>query len=276
MQSKAKDVTTYIEEAPVERQEVLRRLRELCLAELTGFEETMDYAGASYKRNGEVEVGFASQKHFIGLYILRTDVMAAHKDRLHGKGISVGKGAIRYSKPERIDFDVVCLFVQRGKALELAFECRVAFRVEASRYPTQFGRQLFLPLCLRSDLATNLRQFLHRGLAPRDLSLEFIHLLPQCLALLLELLELRLHAVELFQSCGEVFSVHRDGLELLIEAVVHRAIMLAEGPLARGAHAVIPEVNDAIAMGFDVLVLRPQGVTLRDGFLAVPYPFRVP
>lgn len=107
MQSKAKDVTTYIEEAPVERQEVLRRLRELCLAELTGFEETMDYAGASYKRNGEVEVGFASQKHFIGLYILRTDVMAAHKDRLHGKGISVGKGAIRYSKPERIDFDVV-------------------------------------------------------------------------------------------------------------------------------------------------------------------------
>lgn len=107
MQSKAKDVNTYLEAAPVERQEVLRHLRELCLAELTGFEETMDYGGPSYKRNGQVEVGFASQKHFIGLYILRTDVMAAHKDRLHGKGISVGKGAIRYSKTERIDFDVV-------------------------------------------------------------------------------------------------------------------------------------------------------------------------
>src|ERR671912_545608 len=107
MQSKAKDVNTYLEAAPVERQEVLRRLRELCLAELTGFEETMDYGGPSYKPNGEVEVGFASQKHFIGLYILRTDVMAAHKDRLHGQGISVGKGAIRYSKTERIDFDVV-------------------------------------------------------------------------------------------------------------------------------------------------------------------------
>ena len=107
MQSKAKDVTTYIQEASAERQDFLRRLRELCLAELTGFEESMDYGGPSYKRNGEVEVGFASQKHFIGVYILRTDVMAAHKERLQGKGISAGKGAIRYSKPERIDFEVV-------------------------------------------------------------------------------------------------------------------------------------------------------------------------
>jgi len=107
MQSEAKDVTTYIEEAPAERQEALHRLRELCRTLLTGFEESMDYGGPSYKRNGEVEVGFASQKHFIGLYILRTDVMAAHRDELKGKGISVGKGAIRYSKPEHIDFNVV-------------------------------------------------------------------------------------------------------------------------------------------------------------------------
>jgi hypothetical protein len=57
--------------------------------------------------NGMGKIGFASQKHFIGLYILRTDVMNAHKDQLKGKGISVGKGAIRYSKPERIDFGVV-------------------------------------------------------------------------------------------------------------------------------------------------------------------------
>ena len=107
MQSKAKDVTAYIEEASAEHQEALRRLRGLCIVHLTGFEETMEYGGPSYKRNGEVEVGFASQRHFIGLYILRTDVMAAHKDRLQGKGISVGKGAIRYSRPERIDFEVV-------------------------------------------------------------------------------------------------------------------------------------------------------------------------
>lgn len=107
MQSKVRDVTAYLEEVPFERREALTRLRELCRVLLTDFEETMDYGGPSYKRNGVVEVGFASQKNFIGLYILRTDVMKAHRDLLQGKGISVGKGAIRYSKPERIDFNVV-------------------------------------------------------------------------------------------------------------------------------------------------------------------------
>jgi uncharacterized protein YdhG (YjbR/CyaY superfamily) len=107
MQSKARDVTTYIAESPAERQGALTRLRELCLELLTRFEETRAYSGSSYKRNGEVEVGFASQKHFIGLYILRTDVVNAHRHQLQGKGISAGKGAIRYSRPERIDFDVV-------------------------------------------------------------------------------------------------------------------------------------------------------------------------
>jgi len=107
MQSKAKDVSTYIKEAPAERQEALTRLRDLCLAELTGFEEAMPYGGPTYSRGGVAEVGFASQKHFIGLYILRTDVMNAHKHLLTGKGVSFGKGAIRYSRSERIDFDVV-------------------------------------------------------------------------------------------------------------------------------------------------------------------------
>jgi uncharacterized protein YdhG (YjbR/CyaY superfamily) len=107
MQSNAKDVATYIKEAPAERQEALIRLRDLCRTLLTGFEESMDYGGPSYKRNGEVEAGFASQKNFIGLYILRTDVMNAHKDLLKVKGVSVGKGAIRYSRPEKIDFGVV-------------------------------------------------------------------------------------------------------------------------------------------------------------------------
>jgi hypothetical protein len=56
-----------------------------------------------------VEVGFASQKNFIGLYTLfvRTDVMNSHRDRRKGKCIRVGKGAIRYAPPARIDFSVV-------------------------------------------------------------------------------------------------------------------------------------------------------------------------
>lgn len=107
MQSSAKTVTAYLKEVPAERKAALKQLRDLCRTKLTDFEETMDYGGPSYKRNGEVEVGFASQKHFIGVYILRTDVMNAYKHLLTGKGVSFGKGCIRYSKPERIDFGLV-------------------------------------------------------------------------------------------------------------------------------------------------------------------------
>ena len=104
MQSSAKTVTAYLREVPPERKAALTKWRDLCRAELTDFEEAMEYGGPTYSRNGEVEVGFASQKNFIGLYILRTDVMNTHKEQLKGKGVSIGKGAIRYSKPERIDF----------------------------------------------------------------------------------------------------------------------------------------------------------------------------
>jgi len=107
MQSNAKDVDAYLKEVPAERLEALNKFRDLCSTHLTGFEESMAYGGPTYSRNGEVEVGFASQKHFIGLYILRTDVMNAHKDQLTVKGVTFGKGAIRYSKPERIDLNVV-------------------------------------------------------------------------------------------------------------------------------------------------------------------------
>ena len=107
MQSQARDVTTYLEEVPVERKAALVQLRRQCLTALKGFEESMRYGGPCYSRNGVVEVGFASQKHFIGLYILRTDVMKKYKDLLKIKGVSLGKGCIRYSRPEKIDFEVV-------------------------------------------------------------------------------------------------------------------------------------------------------------------------
>jgi len=107
MQSTAKDVTAYLEEVPDDRKAALKELRRLCLAALKGFEESMMYGGPVYSRNGVAEVGFASQKHFIGLYILRTDVMNVHRDMLNIKGVSLGKGCIRYSKPEKIDFKIV-------------------------------------------------------------------------------------------------------------------------------------------------------------------------
>ncbi len=107
MQSTAKNVTEYLLEVPAERAPALTKLREMCCTLLDGFEESMRYGGPAYSRNGEVEVGFASQKNFIGLYILRKDVMDAYKDLLKVKGVSFGKGSIHYSSPDKIDFTVV-------------------------------------------------------------------------------------------------------------------------------------------------------------------------
>ena len=107
MQSNAKNVADYLDIVPIARKAALIKLRNLCRTSLIGFEELMQYGGPCYSRNGEVEVGFASQKNFIGLYILRTDVMKAHRELLKAKGVSLGKGVIRYSKPEKIDFKVV-------------------------------------------------------------------------------------------------------------------------------------------------------------------------
>lgn len=99
------EIERYIEDAPEQRQSVLGALRAACLAELRGFQESMEYGMPSYSRAGEVEVAFASQKQCISLYILRTDVMEAHRAELDH--LSVGKGAIRCRKPEDVDFAVV-------------------------------------------------------------------------------------------------------------------------------------------------------------------------
>lgn len=105
MQSQAKDVTTYLQEAPAERRPYLAKLRQLCLEVLAGYEEVMEYGMPVYKKNGADEVGFASQKNYISLYILKEEVVRANRDLL--KGLSVGKGCIRYSNPKKMDWEVI-------------------------------------------------------------------------------------------------------------------------------------------------------------------------
>lgn len=105
MQSKAANVDTYFKEVSPGRLNALNKLRQLCLGTLRGYDETMNYGMPCYEKNKIVEVAFASQKNFIALYILKLDVMTAYKSEL--KGVSIGKGCIRFTNPEKIDFEVV-------------------------------------------------------------------------------------------------------------------------------------------------------------------------
>jgi uncharacterized protein YdhG (YjbR/CyaY superfamily) len=105
VRSDAPTVAAYIDEAPIERRVALRLLRRLCREELHGFKETIQYGMPSYVRDGVVEVGFASQKAYISLYVLRSQALEANRDRL--AGLSIGKGCIRFRRPEQIDPAVV-------------------------------------------------------------------------------------------------------------------------------------------------------------------------
>jgi uncharacterized protein YdhG (YjbR/CyaY superfamily) len=105
MQSKARDVITYLEQLPEERRLALGKLRRLCRQLLKGYQEGMEYGMPVYKRDGVPEVAFASQKQYISLYVLKQDVVDRHREAL--SGCRIGKGCIRFTKADRIDFDLV-------------------------------------------------------------------------------------------------------------------------------------------------------------------------
>ncbi len=105
MKSEAKTVGDYLLEIPEKRSQALNKLRQLCLKYLSEHEESMLYKMPSYKRGGQVEVAFASQKQHICFYILKHEVMLNNKKKL--KGLNHGKGCIRFSNPDKIDYQLL-------------------------------------------------------------------------------------------------------------------------------------------------------------------------
>ena len=110
MKSTAKTVDQYLNEVPFERQDALKKIRSLCEKLLPGYEESMAYNMPSFKKNDMVEVAFACQKQHICLYILKHDVMLSNQDLL--SKLNHGKGCIRYSNPNKIDFNIIVKLLQ--------------------------------------------------------------------------------------------------------------------------------------------------------------------
>jgi uncharacterized protein YdhG (YjbR/CyaY superfamily) len=105
MRSDAEDVDTYLARAPEERRAVLSEIRDICRELLTGFDESMSYGMPGYGRDGVTEIAWASQKHYISLYVLHGDVLDAHRHQL--AHLSVGQGCIRYRNPASVDLAVI-------------------------------------------------------------------------------------------------------------------------------------------------------------------------
>jgi uncharacterized protein YdhG (YjbR/CyaY superfamily) len=105
MQSQAKDVSEYLKDVPPRRLEALQQFRDLCVTTLTGYEESMLYGIQRYTKNGTVEIAFAGQKQYVSFYVLKESVLNHYRPML--EGVSLGKGCIRYTMPEKIDFAIV-------------------------------------------------------------------------------------------------------------------------------------------------------------------------
>src|SRR5262245_44764219 len=105
VKSSATSVAGYIDEQPTDWQPTLRKLRAACRRQLKGYTEVMAYGMPSYARDGQIEVSFAKQAHYLSLYIWKRHVLEAHRTDL--AGLDLGKGCIRYRRPEQIDWNVV-------------------------------------------------------------------------------------------------------------------------------------------------------------------------
>lgn len=101
----AKNVDDYLEKVPERRKKALIKLRELCLELLPGYEEDLAYNMPVYKKDFDAEVGFASQKNYISFYCAIHQVMLANAEIL--KNLNHGKGCIRFSNPDKIDFEII-------------------------------------------------------------------------------------------------------------------------------------------------------------------------
>ena len=116
VQSKATTVDAYIDEAEPGRADALRRFREIAHRRLPNHLESMNWGMATYARDGRSDLAFANQKQYLALYVLKTDVVAAHAEAV--AGIDHGKGCIRFRRADKIDWDLVELLIAATAAAE--------------------------------------------------------------------------------------------------------------------------------------------------------------
>jgi uncharacterized protein YdhG (YjbR/CyaY superfamily) len=105
VQSTASNVDAYLAEVPPERRHVLAAIRRLCLENLPGYDEGMEYGMPSYAKDGVVEFGFASQKNYISIYGMKSDALESHRGEF--VGARIGKGCIRYTNLKKVNLDAI-------------------------------------------------------------------------------------------------------------------------------------------------------------------------
>lgn len=116
VQSAALTVDDYMVTVESERREALERLRALCLEHLLGWEEKMGWGMPGYGPPGsDPVISWNSQKRHIAFYGGRAAIDDAG-DGLNAKGVSLGGGCVRYSRPAVMDFEVIARMLRHIRA----------------------------------------------------------------------------------------------------------------------------------------------------------------
>ena len=104
MSGKTRKVDEYLKNLAPERQAALAKLRSLVFEVAPNAVETMKYRMPTYEYGDGVLCSFASQKHYVSLY-MDTDIVEKHQEEL--TGLSIGKICIRFRKMEQLPLDTI-------------------------------------------------------------------------------------------------------------------------------------------------------------------------
>ena len=105
MRSPAKTVDEYLDLVEARWSDVARAVAAIRTTELGEDVAAIRYGMPCWSRGDDAELAFAVQRRHLSLYVMRTAVMAAHRDAL--SGLSVGKGCVRFPTPGSIDLELV-------------------------------------------------------------------------------------------------------------------------------------------------------------------------
>lgn len=109
-------VQEYLDALPPDRKAALTELRELIRELAPRATEGIRYKMPTYMLGDGYVAGFASQKNYMSLYV-DTDALARRRNALDLKGISLGKGCIRFRRYDALPLDVVRAVVAESYAV---------------------------------------------------------------------------------------------------------------------------------------------------------------
>ena len=104
MSGRTQEVDQYLKNLAPDRRAALAKLRSLVFEVAPDAVETMKYRMPTYEYGDGVLCAFASQKHYMSLY-MDTDIVEKHREEL--TGLSIGKSCIRFRKMNQLPLDTI-------------------------------------------------------------------------------------------------------------------------------------------------------------------------